>query len=314
MTDKNTFRQQIEQNGLVLIALVMVIIYWVLDSMTASDQLFTRSLIVIFVIIYGFFTQTLINSRKAALEEKDRTQQRLIQSESLAAIGQLVAGIAHELNNPLASTSSLIQTDIELINEQTDKRDIDSELLKDLEFSLKELKRVEMIVKSVLGLSRQTQTYVEDVDIKTIIEDALKVLHDQYKYSEVVIEKDYEENLPRVNGNFANLGQVFLNIIKNALQALPDGKGTIFLKTRYIKETNSVMVECRDTGVGIPTEVINDIFKPFFTTKDVGSGTGLGLYISHEIIKKHEGLISVSSKLGKGTTFTIDLPAKTRVL
>ena len=314
MTDKNTFRQQIEQNGLVLIALVMVIIYWVLDSMTASDQLFTRSLIVIFVIIYGFFTQTLINSRKAALEEKDRTQQRLIQSESLAAIGQLVAGIAHELNNPLASTSSLIQTDIELINEQKDKRDIDNELLKDLEFSLKELKRVEMIVKSVLGLSRQTQTYVEDVDIKTIIEDALKVLHDQYKYSEVVIEKDYEENLPRVNGNFANLGQVFLNIIKNALQALPDGKGTIFLKTRYIKETNSVMVECRDTGVGIPTEVINDIFKPFFTTKDVGSGTGLGLYISHEIIKKHEGLISVSSKLGKGTTFTIDLPAKTRVL
>ena len=314
MTNKNTFRQQIEKNGLVLIALVMVIIYWVLDSMTASDQLFTRSLIVIFVIIYGFFTQTLINSRKAALEEKDRTQQRLIQSESLAAIGQLVAGIAHELNNPLASTSSLIQTDIELINEQTEKRDIDSELLKDLEFSLKELKRVEMIVKSVLGLSRQTQTYVEDVDIKTIIEDALKVLHDQYKYSEVVIEKDYEENLPRVNGNFANLGQVFLNIIKNALQALPDGKGTIFLKTRYIKETNSVMVECRDTGIGIPTEVINDIFKPFFTTKDVGSGTGLGLYISHEIIKKHEGLISVSSKLGKGTTFTIDLPAKARVL
>jgi two-component system NtrC family sensor kinase len=308
MTNKNTFRQQIEQNGLVLIALVMVIIYWVLDSMTASGQLFTRSLIVIFVIIYGFFTQTLINSRKAALEEKDRTQQ------SLAAIGQLVAGIAHELNNPLASTSSLIQTDIELINEQKDKRDIDSELLKDLEFSLKELKRVEMIVKSVLGLSRQTQTYVEDVDIKTVIEDALKVLHDQYKYSEVVIEKDYEENLPRVNGNFANLGQVFLNIIKNALQALHDGKGTIFLKTRYIKETNSVMIECRDTGVGIPTEVINDIFKPFFTTKDVGSGTGLGLYISHEIIKKHEGLISVSSKLGKGTTFTIDLPAKARVL
>ena len=314
MTNKNTFRQQIEKNGLVLIALVMVIIYWVLDSMTGSGQLFTRSLIVIFVIIYGFFTQTLINSRKAALEEKDRTQQRLIQSESLAAIGQLVAGIAHELNNPLASTSSLIQTDIELINEQKDKRDIDSELLKDLEFSLKELKRVEMIVKSVLGLSRQTQTYVEDVDIKTIIEDALKVLHDQYKYSEVVIEKDYEENLPRVNGNFANLGQVFLNIIKNALQALPDGKGTIFLKTRYIKETNSVMVECRDTGIGIPTEVINDIFKPFFTTKDVGSGTGLGLYISHEIIKKHEGLISVSSKLGKGTIFTIDLPAKARVL
>jgi two-component system NtrC family sensor kinase len=313
MSYKTTIRQQIEKNGLVLIALVMVIIYWVLDSLT-SDQILARSLIVTFIIIYGFFTQTLINSRKAALEEKERTQQRLIQSESLAAIGQLVAGIAHELNNPLATTSSLIQTDIELINEQKDKRDIDNELLKDLEFSLKELKRVETIVKSVLGLSRQTQTYVEDVDIKTTIEDALKVLHTQYKDSGVIIEKDYEENLPRVNGNFANLGQVFINIIKNALQSLPDGKGTIFLKTRYIKETNSVTIECRDTGAGIPTDIINDIFKPFFTTKDVGSGTGLGLYISHEIIKKHEGLISVSSKQGKGTTFTIDLPAKARVL
>src|SRR5512137_596059 len=120
MSNKTTIRQQIEKNGLVLIAIVMVIIYWFLDSLT-SEQTLTRSLIVIFVIIYGFFTQTLINSRKAALEEKERTQQRLIQSESLAAIGQLVAGIAHELNNPLASTSSLIQTDIELINEQKNK-------------------------------------------------------------------------------------------------------------------------------------------------------------------------------------------------
>ncbi|MBS1238453.1 MAG: signal transduction histidine kinase [Deltaproteobacteria bacterium] len=311
MSNKTTIRQQIEKNGLVLIAIVMVIIYWFLDSLT-SEQTLTRSLIVVFVVIYGIFTQTLINSRKAALEEKERTQQRLIQSESLAAIGQLVAGIAHELNNPLASTSSLIQTDIELINEQKNKRDIDNELLSDLHFSLKELKRVEAIVKSVLGLSRQTQTYVEDVDINATIEDALRILHNQYKDSGVVIDKDYEEDLPKVNGNFANLGQVFINIIKNAFQSLPDGKGTIFLKTKYVNETNSVTIECRDTGLGIPTEVINDIFKPFFTTKEVGSGTGLGLYISHEIIKKHEGLISVSSKQGKGTTFTIDLPAKAR--
>jgi two-component system NtrC family sensor kinase len=305
-------RQKIEKNGLILIAIVMVIIYWVLDSLT-SEQVLTRSLIAVCVIIYGFFTQTLINSRKAALEEKERTQQMLIQTESLAAIGQLVAGIAHELNNPLSSASSLIQTDIELINEQQKKRSIDDEVLKDLEFSLKELKRAETIVKSVLGLSRQTQTYLEDVDINAVIEDALRVLHNQYKHTEVIIKKDYEENLPRVNGNFANLGQVFINIIKNALQALPDGKGTIFLKTMYKEDTAIVTIECRDTGVGIPTEVIKDIFKPFFTTKDVGTGTGLGLYMSHEIIKKHEGLISVSSKQGQGTTLTIDLPAKARV-
>jgi len=278
----------------------------------ASDQVLTRTMIVCFVIVYGFFTQMLINSREAALKEKDRTQQQLVQTESLAAIGQLVAGIAHELNNPLASTSSLIQNDIELINEQKEKTEIDREILNDLEFSLKELKRAGLIVKSVLGLSRQTQTYVEDVDINANIEDALRVLYNQYKHTKVDIVKDYEENLPKVNGNFANLGQVFINIIKNALQALPDGKGTITLKTQYRRDTNSVTIECRDTGSGIPPEIINDIFRPFFSTKEVGSGTGLGLYISHEIIKKHEGLISVSSKQGKGTTVTIDLPCKVR--
>jgi two-component system, NtrC family, sensor kinase len=309
MSEKGAVRRHIEKNGLLLIAIVMVLIYWVLDSLT-SDQIFSRTLIVFFVIVYGLFTQLLINSRKEALEEKERTQQKLIQSESIAAIGQLVAGIAHELNNPLASTSSLIQTDIEIINEKKDKSDIDNELLNDLQFSLKELKRAENIVKSVLGLSRQTQTYVENVDINVNIEDALRVLHSQYRDLDVVIEKDFDENLPRVNGNFANLGQVFINIIKNAIQALPEGKGTVFLKTRYNRETNTVSIECRDTGMGIPENVLKDIFKPFFTTKVVGSGSGLGLYICHEIIKKHGGLISASSKPGRGTTFTIDLPAK----
>ncbi|MGB5158149.1 sensor histidine kinase [Desulfobacterium sp. N47] len=309
MNFKNTISPQIEKNGLVLIAFAMVILYWVIDSL-ASGLLFTRILIVSFVIIYGFFTQTLINTRKAALEEKEKSQQQLIQSESLAAIGQLVAGIAHELNNPLSSTASLIQSDIELINEIKDKRDIDHEILADLRFSLREMNRAETIVKSVLGLSRQTQTYAENVNINKILDDALRVLHNQYSSSNIEIVKDFDENLPEINGNFANLGQVFINVIKNALQALPDDKGFIYLKTRYNKETNCIEIECRDTGEGIPNEIIKDIFKPFFTTKDVGKGSGLGLYISHEIIKKHGGLISVSSNKGKGSTFVIALPAR----
>ena len=215
MSDKGAVHRQIEKNGLLLIAVVMVLIYWVLDSLS-SDQILSRTLIVIFVIAYGIFTQSLINSRKEALAEKERTQERLIQTESIAAIGQLVAGIAHELNNPIASTSSLIQTNIEILNEKKVKADGDNELINDLEFSLKELKRAENIVKSVLGLSRQTQVYVEDVDINANIEDALRVLHNQYKDTGVIIERDFDENLPRVNGNFANLGQVFMNIIKNA--------------------------------------------------------------------------------------------------
>jgi two-component system NtrC family sensor kinase len=287
----------------------MVVIYWTFDSL-ASGQYMTRILIAALVIVYGIFTQTLINGRKQALLEKERTQAQLIQSESLAAIGQLVAGIAHELNSPLASASSFIQTDIELIEEQPEKRPVDREVLQDLTYALKELNRTKEIVRSVLDLSRQRQTYEEDVDMNGVLEDALRVLHNTYKSKEVVIEKNYDPHLPVIKGNFSNLGQVLINVIKNALQALPDGKGRIFLSTSYNREADRVVVECRDEGGGIDPSVVRDIFKPFFTTKDVGKGSGLGLYVSYEIIKKHSGEIRVSSEVAKGTTVTIELPCR----
>ena len=309
MQNQFNVRQQIEANGLILIAIFMVLIYWFIDSI-ASDQILTRLIIVFLVIVYGVMTQTLINGRKAALLEKERTQEQLIQSESLAAIGQLVAGIAHELNNPLASASSLIQTDIELIEEQTEKRQVDKALLEDLNYSLRELNKTKEIVKSILDLSRQTQTYTEEVNMNAVIDDALQVLHNQYKTMEITIEKHYDPNLPMIQGNFSNLGQVLINIINNALQALPDVRGMLTLSTLYRQDIESIVVECRDNGIGIPPEIIKDIFKPFFTTKEVGKGTGLGLYVSYEIIKKHAGEIRVESLVGKGTTFTIIIPCK----
>ena len=302
-------RKQIESNGLILIAIFMVAIYWTFDSL-ASGQYMTRLLIAALVIVYGIFTQTLINGRKQALLEKERTQAQLIQSESLAAIGQLVAGIAHELNSPLASASSFIQTDIELIEEQREKRPVDQEILQDLTYALKELNRTKEIVRSVLDLSRQRQTYEEDVDMNAVLEDALRVLHNTYKSMEVVIEKNYDLQIPVIKGNFSNLGQVLINVVKNALQALPGGKGRIFLSTSYNRDADRVVVECRDEGGGIDPSVVRDIFKPFFTTKDVGKGSGLGLYVSYEIIKKHNGDIRVSSEIAKGTTVTIELPCR----
>jgi len=249
---------------------------------------------------------------RQALAEKERTQEQLIQSESLAAIGQLVAGTAHELNNPLASASSLLQSSAETIRDWPAAIPEREEVIDDLLFSLKELKRAGDIVKSLLGLSRQTQTYVEPVDINTAVDDALRVLYNQFKNLPVTIAKDYEEALPPVEGNFANLGQVFINIIKNALQSLPEDKGKVSLKTRYVKERDAVLFSCVDSGEGIPAGRLKDIFKPFFTTKPVGKGTGLGLYISHEIIKRHGGDISVASEAGKGSTFRIELPCRRR--
>lgn len=313
MSQKISIRQQIEANGLILIALAMVLIYWVFDSL-ASEQVLTRIVIVSLVITYGVMTQYLINGRKAALLEKERTQEQLIQSESLAAIGQLVAGIAHELNNPLASASSLIQTNIEMIEEQEDnKTELDQEILQDLTYSLKEINKTKEIVKSILDLSRQTQTYEEDVDLNEVIDDALRVLYNQYKCLDVMIEKQYDPALPVIKGNFSNLGQVFLNLINNAFQALPalpECTGKITLSTSYDRTRDVVIAECRDNGSGIPADVVRDIFKPFFTTKEVGKGTGLGLYISHQIIMKHKGDIKVRSEMGKGTSLTIELPCK----
>jgi two-component system NtrC family sensor kinase len=240
-----------------------------------------------------------------ALREKEKTQEQLIRSESLAAIGQLVAGVAHELNNPLASAMSLIQSTLEDLREEGRHQ----EMVDDLAFVDKELIRAKNIVRSLLGLSRQTDTFQEQVDMNAVVRDAYQVLQNQYRHSPLDIQLSFDEKLPGIPGNFATLGQVALNILQNAIQAVlvHDG-GRVALSTRYHQPDRKVVFECTDTGPGIPPAIQKDIFKPFFTTKDVGQGTGLGLYISHEIIRKHGGSLTFKSEAGRGTCFQVQLP------
>jgi two-component system NtrC family sensor kinase len=245
---------------------------------------------------------------KEALAEKERTQDQLIQSESLAAIGQLVAGVAHELNNPLASVTSLIQTTLEDLERWDMKAQPGEDIIDDLRFANKDLARAKSIVKSLLDLSRQTHTYSEPVNFNLVIKDALRVLYNQYKYHDLVIVENYYQDLPYIQGNFANLGQVAINIIKNAFQSLSGKGGKIFLTTRFENNTGQVVFECLDTGPGIPESIQQDIFKPFFTTKEVGKGTGLGLYICHEIIQRHGGTLSLEKADGMGARFVVRLP------
>jgi len=181
-------------------------------------------------------------------------------------------------------------------------------VLEELEFTLAELKRVSDIVRSLLGLSRQTSTYVESVNINRVVEDALRILHNQYRDQAVIVRKDFQKDLPDVKGNFAQLGQCFMNIIKNAIEALPDGRGTVTITTGKSDRMKGVAFECRDNGAGISQENMKDIFKPFYTTKEAGKGTGLGLYISHEIVKKHGGRIDVASERHQGSIFRVELP------
>jgi two-component system NtrC family sensor kinase len=243
-----------------------------------------------------------------ALLEKERTQEQLIRSESLAAIGQLVAGVAHELNNPLTTVTSLIQAALEDIKEKHSGNLVNNDFLDDLEFADKELARARSVVTSMLGLSRQTQSYSEAVDINTVIKDALQIMFSQYKHHQLDIVENYAQDLPEIYGNFANLGQVVLNIIQNAIQAVIDIRGTIFLTTWLDNDTKEVVFSCRDTGPGVAKAVRKDIYKPFFTTKDVGKGTGLGLYICHQIIQRHGGSLELLDKEATGAEFEVRLP------
>ncbi len=249
-----------------------------------------------------------------ALREKENAQNRLIQSERLAAIGQLAAGVAHEINNPLASALSLVQTSVESMRNDGapagEGQDWD-EVIEDLEFTVKELERVRDIIRSLLGLSRQTTALVESVNLNRVVEDALMVLRNQCKGLDVAVVRDYQEDISEIEGNYANLGQVVVNIVKNAIQALPERGGKISVATRTLDD-GKVCFECRDNGMGIPPENIRQIFEPFFTTKEAGRGTGLGLYISDEIVRRHGGRIDVCSAVNEGCVFRVELPARQR--
>jgi two-component system NtrC family sensor kinase len=242
----------------------------------------------------------------------DERTKALIQSESLAAVGRLAAGVAHELNNPLASVMSTIEYQIDHVRENEQLRD-------DLEFSLRELRRARDIVKSLLDASRQKEESKELVDIHTPIEDALKVLYNQYKNKKISIVRKFNAENSLVRGNTPRLCQVFINLIKNAVDAIGERDGHITIETSnesLSMQGNGLavapggMIVCRiiDDGEGITKKNFQDIFKPFFTTKPQGNGIGLGLFIVHEIVKDHKGSIQVESNPGSGTIFTLTFP------
>jgi two-component system NtrC family sensor kinase len=245
---------------------------------------------------------------KSALLEKERAQEQLIRAQSLAAIGQLVAGVAHELNNPLSSSTSLVQSTVEDLEKWDRETPPDQNLIEDMKFAIKELGRAKGVVASLLGLSRQSQSQFETIKMNTVVKDALRILNSKIKHSNVKVDENYDENLPDIKGDFANLGQVFLNIILNAFQAVDEKSGRMNIATYYDKTGKRAVFECTDNGPGIPESIRQDIFKPFFTTKGVGKGTGLGLFLCHEIVSRHGGTIDSENPEGGGAKFVVKLP------
>ncbi|MBA4418334.1 MAG: hypothetical protein C0392_10560 [Syntrophus sp. (in: bacteria)] len=238
----------------------------------------------------------------------DERTRALIQNESLAAVGRLAAGIAHELNNPIASVMSTLEYLIDHMEEK-------GELYDDLIFSLGELKRAKDIVRSLLDASRQKEEEKTLVNLNAPIEDALKILYNHYKTKSITINRDFMAEQGLLIGNQPRLCQVFINLFKNSIDAIGEKDGTITVHTSNKDGLThngppgrSIVCTITDTGHGIKKKLKKDIFKPFFTTKEQGKGIGLGLFIVFEIIKDHEGSIEVESNESKGTVFTLTFP------
>lgn len=228
-------------------------------------------------------------------------QKKLIQSEKLAAIGTLVAGIAHEINNPVGIIAA--RADCMLMD--AEEKGLDSQCAEDLMVINRHAGRISDITRSLLTFARQAPAEVAPVDVNAVIEDTLFLVDKQFSREGIAITKELSGGPPRVLGNDNRIQHVLLNLLNNSRDAMPEG-GNITVTTA--NSGNVVEIIVKDSGEGIPEEVLDNIFDPFFTTKDVGKGTGLGLAVSYGMIQDMGGVIEADSVKGEGTTFTITIP------
>ncbi len=273
-----------------------------------------------------------INKRlQKSIEERKRIESQLVQNAKLASLGELVAGIAHEINNPLSFINSNLNNLSKFLNNiftlmdrvnnfdlkdndklelEKSKKHINYDYIRGrlnqlVERSIVGVERMSKIINDLKSFSRLDVSAKNRVNINDEIDITLNIMVSEFQ-NRITVIKEYD-TLPYLECCASKLNQVFMNILINAAQAI-EGKGNIIIRTTY--EDNLIKVAITDTGKGIPENILDKIFDPFFTTKPVGRGTGLGLSISHGIIRDHNGEILVESTVGKGTTFIIKLPLK----
>lgn len=271
------------------------------------------------------------NALKTSLEELKSAQAQLIQSEKMASLGELTAGIAHEIQNPLNFVNNFSEVSSELVdemNEEIEAGNIDDvkEIAGDLKQNLEKInhhgQRASGIVKGMLEHSRTSDGQKELTDINALADEYLRLayhgLRAKDKSFNVVFKADLDESLPKINIISQDIGRVLLNLINNAFYACversrstgEDYKPLVEVSTQKLND--QIKISVKDNGSGIPVDIKDKIFQPFFTTKPTGSGTGLGLSLSYDIIKGHGGEISLETKPDIGTEFIIHLPVNTR--
>ncbi|MEW6615539.1 MAG: ATP-binding protein [Thermodesulfobacteriota bacterium] len=272
--------------------------------------IFLHLSLLVILIISVISTRYMIKVIKKRDEEADRLNKQLTQASKLASLGELSAGVAHEINNPLA----IILTENQVIRDSVEETpNLDDSFKTELFTSLSQVdaqvQRCNLITQNLLRFSRRTKSRLETVNLNAFLEEIIQLMEGRAKGMGIQFSADLDKDLPAFLSDPSQLQQVFLNLITNAFDA-HDGKpyGTISISTRSNNQREGVEIVVADTGSGISPENMEKMFDPFFTTKPVGKGTGLGLSISYSIIRRLGGDISVQSEIGKGTQFNLFLP------
>jgi two-component system cell cycle sensor histidine kinase/response regulator CckA len=244
-----------------------------------------------------------VSERKQLEEQARDLQNQLLQAEKLAALGQTISGVAHELNNPLATILTWA--------ERLAQRDVDEPVKRGLDTIRSESERAAKIVRNLLTFARKRHTTRAMVDLNHVVRDTLALRSYDQRVSNITIIEALAAGLPLVFADPHQVQQVLLNLVINAEQAMlnANGRGTIVLHTWHDPDREAVILEVNDDGPGVPEEVQPRIFDPFFTTKEVGKGTGLGLTVAYAIVQEHGGRITVKSSGSRGATFVVEFPA-----
>ncbi len=242
------------------------------------------------------------------LTELKNLREQLIHSEKLVVMGQLAAGVAHEINNPINGIINYIHLFLKRIEENR----IDSEVWrKELKIIERETMRIGRLVRNLLNFAKKTELELTKIRLDRLIDETLPLLEDQFLLKNIVVNKKYDEGIPEILGDFNQIQQVVINLIMNAIQAVErNGVIEIALTAEGVKGSECfVVLSIIDNGVGIPEEDLNKVFDPFYTTKtkDKG-GIGLGLTIVQQIVNAHHGRIAIKSKVGEGTAVSVRLP------
>ena len=231
-----------------------------------------------------------------------------MQAEKLSSIGVLAAGVAHEINNPLSSVAGYAEALLRRFSEEhslSEDPRLD-DFPKYLQVIVRESYRCKGIIDSLLSFSRKSDGSVSNVNINEVLNEVLELVRCKSRYERVEVKTDFQSDLPDIAGDPSGLRQVCMNLLMNAHQAI-HGTGIVEISTRTNKQS-MVLFEIRDTGCGIPKDAIDQIWDPFYSTKEVGKGLGLGLAVTYNIIKRLGGDISVESQVGKGSKFTVRMP------